>query len=330
MTSPPRRNAPSSGEFPPAGPPDGYPDQWFHFASYDIRKKIAVVNDPERMMKNFPRRRIFMGALRSGLLLLGGVMLSAAQEIPTGGPLPAPDPSQGSVDRSGKFMSARLPEESLKTPTTPEEWKDAASELIQITGEQTFRVGLVQGDRATRTLTLPAEVNTHEGLIEYALVTRKGKLHEALLSTAADPLHLQMAALLLGMSPQPGQQQAYEVTIEVEWESNGPTRKMALEELIALAKDTPQGASGGTLARGPWKFTGSLIDTHGFVAAREGSLIALIEDPAALVANPRPGRENDRMHVPNGPAMPGVGMPVSVRIRLSQTLPQNGESPNNP
>jgi len=285
-------------------------------------------------MVNFKCRVILMRTLRSGIFLLAGATLSAGEEVPSAGNDAArsmtPNPSQGSVDDSGKFIPATNPEEIAKNPATPEEWKDSATNLIEKTGEHTFRIGVVHCDRAARTLTIPAHVNAREGLIEYALVTRQGKIHESLLSTDAEPLHVQMAALLLGMSPQPGKRQPCEVMIEVEWATNGPARKVPLEDLIALAKDTPQNASGGTMTRGPWKFTGSQIDSHGFVAAREGSVIALIEDPASLIVNPRPGREDDSLHVPNAAAMPGTGMPVSVRIRLKTSAADAGETPAKP
>jgi hypothetical protein len=240
-----------------------------------------------------------------------------------------PNPSQGSVDDSGKFVPATTPGGNSKTPTTAEEWRDSASKLIEKTGEHTFRIGIVQCDRAARTFTIPAQVNAREGLIEYALVTRQGKIHESLLSTDAEPLHTQMAALLLGVSPQPGKQTC-EVIIEVEWATNGPARKMALEELIRLAKGSPQNATGTTMTRGPWKFTGSQIDSHGFVATREGSVIALIEDPAALIVNPRPGSEDDSLHLPNTATIPGIGIPVSVHIFLKPVDLQDGETPAKP
>ncbi len=226
-----------------------------------------------------------------------------------------PNPSQGSVGSSGKFVPAQHNGKSPETPMAPDEWESAAARLIEKTGDHTLRIGIVQCDRSERTLTIPAQVNAREGLVEYALVTRKGKIHESLLSTDADPLHVQMAAMLLGMSPQPGKQPACEVTVEVEWATNGPAKKVALEDLIALAGDSTGNANGGRMARGPWKFTGSQIDSSGFVAAREGSIIALIDDPASLVANPRHDRQDDTLHSPQTAAMPGIGIPVSVRIR---------------
>ncbi len=280
------------------------------------------------------RRPVLTRAFRSGIFLLAGVALAAGQQTPSAGSEAhggiTPDASQGMIGVSGKFVPARQPAEIPKTPETPEEWRDSASKLIERTGAHTFRIGIVQCDTKARTLTIPAQINAREGLIEYALVTRQGKIHESLLSTEADPLHVQMAALLLGMSPQPGNHQPCEVMIEVQWATNGPIRKLPLEDLVALAKATPQHSSGDTMTRGPWKFTGSQIDSHGFVAAREGSLIALIEDPAAVIVNPRPGREDDDLHVPNVAALPGNGVPVSVRITLKTPVLPSDQVPAKP
>lgn len=239
-----------------------------------------------------------------------------------------PDPSDGRVAESGKFVPAHPSTEHPATPATPGEWKDRAAELIEITGEHTFRVGMIHGDRSAKSITMPAEVNARDGVIEYAMVTRGGKVHESLLSTAADPLHVQVAALLLGMASHEAGATPAKVEILVEWETNGPARSVALEDLVALAEDTPANPAGGTLARGSWRFTGSRIDAHGFVAAREGSIIALIEDPAALIGNPRPERHNDRMHVPNTAELPAAGMPVAVRIVLMADVLETDRNPS--
>lgn len=132
-----------------------------------------------------------------------------------------PDSAQGAVNAAGKFVPTGI-EDGMpaETPKTPEEWDAKAAKLIEKTGEHTFRIGAVQCDREARTLTIPAQINARQGLIEYALVTEQGKVHEALLSTTAKPLHVQIAALLLGISPQPDEL-AREISVEVEWATNG-------------------------------------------------------------------------------------------------------------
>lgn len=254
----------------------------------------------------FIRRPLWLGAFFA---------ISAISAFAQGKPQ-APDPAQGSVNSAGKFVPAAPAPAAEETPQTPEEWKAAAAKLIEKTGEHTFRVGAVSCDRETKTLTIPAKVNARSGILEYALVTRQGKVHEALLSTDAKPLHVQIAALLLGISPQPGAGKAREVTMEVEWATNGPLRAVPLEDLISLAKGNPQAETTATMPHGPWSYTGSQVDAAGFAASREGSLIALIGDPAALVENPRASQPDDSLFVPNTAALPADGVPLSVRIRL--------------
>lgn len=278
---------------------------------------MAVSRKTPDMMTAVPRR------IQTAMLLT--VLAFSPAAAGNSGP---PDPAQGSVDSSGKFVPAKPAGESPKVPANPGEWRQEASRLIEKTGDHSFRVGLVRCDRAERLLVIPAKVNLREGLIEYALVAGKGKVHEALLSTEADPLHVQMAALLLGIAP--GEGKTREVSIEVEWATNGPRRKVAIEELVALAKDTPRDKTGSTMARGAWNFTGSRIDAQGFAASREGSFIALIEDPAALIVNPRPGNEDDSLHVPNSAALPAEGIPVSVIVRWKAPDPPAADPPAKP
>ena len=55
-----------------------------------------------------------------------------------------------------------------------------------------------------------------------------------------------------------------------------------------------------------------------FLAQKEGSIVSLIADPAALVNNPRPDRENDELWTLRTPKIPPVGTPVQVTIRLEK------------
>jgi len=67
-----------------------------------------------------------------------------------------------------------------------------------------------------------------------------------------------------------------------------------------------------------WLYNGSEFDRWGFAAQREGSLVALIRDPAALVNNPGPDRDNDQIHFPNAAVLPAKGTLVRVILRLPE------------
>jgi hypothetical protein len=260
-------------------------------------------------------RATFVAAPKGTRARRGRDFLAAtAIALATVGAQTPPDPAKGSVDSSGKFVPASTPE-GTPAPATPAALQEQAAGLIEKTGETTFRIGQVKCDRATRTISIPAKLNAREGLVEYALVTTKGKVHEALLATEVSPLHVHMAALLLGTAPQGEHPKPVPVTIEVEWETNGPAKKLALEELVALARESPEGNVGATLSRGPWHYQGSVLDAGGFAAEREGSIISIISDPAALAGNPRAGSGDDTLHVPNTTVLPTDGTPITVTIR---------------
>ena len=58
-------------------------------------------------------------------------------------------------------------------------------------GPEGIRFGLVRVDAAARTASFPAYVNMTNGILEYAVVTDYGKVHESLLFTEAKPVDVQ-------------------------------------------------------------------------------------------------------------------------------------------
>jgi hypothetical protein len=232
---------------------------------------------------------------------VAAVPLAAAQEA-----VPA---DKGSLTTSGKFEP-----KDVAPATAGAAVADPAARLaelgVKLEGDR-MQIGLVEIDRKTRTVSFPAKVHAVEGLIEYLLVNSKGKVHVSLFVTEAEPQDIHVACLLAGW----GKKEAAPVLIEASWESNGPPRREPVENLVAFAKGHPQGETDGHLAPGPWTYAGSMIDAGGFAATREGSVVSLIGDPAALVTNPRPGHEDDTLHVPNSKLLPASGFPIKISIR---------------
>lgn len=219
------------------------------------------------------------------------------------------------MDAAGKFTPAAVGTEGVSRPEP----------LVEPVGQGRFRIGIVTFDQAARTVTIPARVNMREGGVEYALVTEQGKRHEAIFSTEARPEHIHLGCLLLG------QREAAlagavptdaAVSVEVAWETNGPEKRVPLAECVALAKDSPDQPGGATLSAGPWLYNGSRIDAAGFAAAREGSLISIIRDEAALLNNPRADRDNDEIHIAHAALLPRVGMPVRILLTLPPAAPR--------
>jgi hypothetical protein len=174
----------------------------------------------------------------------------------------------------------------------------------------------------------------NEALVEYLLVTSKGKTHESLLKTDVEPYHIHTAMLLLGAKgsrnnpfpddrkkPIPGDQ----VRIEISWDQKGEKKTFRGEDWI-IDQTTKERTSPGE-----WIYSGSRFEEGVFSAQREGSIISLIEDPDALINNPRPGRDNDDNWRVQSEGLPPLDSAVEVTIYLqtertpsSTTLPFQG------
>lgn len=242
-----------------------------------------------------------------------------------------PTPSQGTISSSGKFTPALL-ETATNSDLAPtrSEAEDVLKHALSLkqTGTNTYRIGRVEFDKQKRSVSLPASVCIRDQIIEYALVATGGKTYESLLETEASPEDVHLALLLLNVSQvpvlgEPKQPAPIPVTnavqIEVCWQTNGQTITVPLAELICLT-DGHANDPGQPMTLDQWLYNGSLFDQWGFAAQREGSLIALIRDPVALVNNPGADRDNDLIHVPNIRLLPERGMPVQIVLRLPEPV----------
>jgi hypothetical protein len=176
-----------------------------------------------------------------------------------------------------------------------------------------------------------------EGVIEYLLVNARGKAYESLLRTDTEPYHIHLAMLLIGAkgapqtpallsapsepfhinrppaasnAPPPLAIVGDSVMIELAWQTPTGRKRLPAEDCIMnLATKT-------NASRGPWTYNGSRVVNGIFVAQREGSIVALIEDVDALVNNPRPGSDNDQIWQINSDILPPTNTVVEVTFKL--------------
>jgi hypothetical protein len=204
-----------------------------------------------------------------------------------------------------------------------------------------FQIGKIRLDKTKRTVSFPAKLNMAQNLVEYVLVTRGGATHESLLTSEIQPTDLQFVMLLLDakgaglLAPgadaaPPGQINAEylrkaprlkgdNISITVSWKlPDGALKAVPVEDLL-INTETKKPAS-----RGPWIYNGSMFGRDGvFLAQQEGSFVAVVTNPAALINNPRKGNDNDQIWEVNEKAVPAVGTPVEFTITL---LPGNSET----
>ena len=255
------------------------------------------------------RFRYFIPAtLILALLVLGWILLQGRMW------------NQTPTDRAVKKQETPPPPPaSALVPSAPPE------PMVLDLGGNRYSVGAITFDKKSRTISIPASVNMREGAVEYLLVGRNGKVHEAVFTTDADARDIHVAALLLGIKPSGdlGPENAAAtvrrggaVVAWAEWDRNGPPAKIFLNETVNLS-DPSSGTTVDTLPASAWLYNGSRIEPDGaFAASRGGSIISIIRDDDALINNPGASRDNDEIHTPNALKLPKQGHPVRIVFQV--------------
>lgn len=187
-----------------------------------------------------------------------------------------------------------------------------------------FRVGTVEVDRQTRTVRVPARLNMKEGILEYFAVSTYGKLHESVLELFAEPSHIHLGLILVGLEPakyvqdpqvgrkvvKPGSR----VRMMVEWESPETKKltRLSAEDWLYNRKtdSSPKSRS--------WAFSGSFFYNGQYAADTDRSVVALIPDGTAVIGNVaddgNPYRGDDLGYEVYRERVPPVGTPVAFLI----------------
>jgi hypothetical protein len=195
--------------------------------------------------------------------------------------------------------------------------------VIKKLGEGVFLVGNVTVNKPEEYISADGEINMDEGLVEYLACGPMGKLHESVLILHAQPYHLQVAALLLGLEPGDnpldrqggsGIPQGDSVEIWVSWRTNDQkeVRKRA-EDLIFNVKEEK------SMPHTHWVYTGSQIIDGKFIAQTEQSIIATYHDPFAMFDHPLATGMDDTLFYANKQKVPPKGTPVTLIIKPTTT-----------
>ncbi len=195
--------------------------------------------------------------------------------------------------------------------------------------ETRFQIGDVTFDKITREIRFPAKVNMSEGQLEYLIVTATGKTHEALLSTAISPTHLNLALMLLrympskelyflptqdGESPIPPTpipaevKAAARIAIDVEWTDDGKTRRNPINEWIQ------HGVTETAMPAGPWVYGGSSVENGQYVPESTGDIAAIFLSYDAIINYPGEDNGNDDMWAALAKRVPDDGTNITIII----------------
>jgi len=184
-------------------------------------------------------------------------------------------------------------------------------------GDDLYKLGNIDLDLKSKTITMYGKVNMSYGLIELLACTKTGKVHESVLVMDVQPIHLQTALILLGLEYGGGLQyqgdprtpKGDRVRIWVEWESDGKTIRHRAEDLVYnRVKQNP-------MEHTDWVFSGSRINKNGvFMAQAVGTLITTFHEPDTIIDNPLPEGGDDTVYVVNSQVVPPKGTSVKMII----------------
>jgi hypothetical protein len=171
-----------------------------------------------------------------------------------------------------------------------------------------LQFGEVRVDPSTRSISFPAQVNQRAGAIEYWLVHETGKVHESIFKTSVSPQQIHTAALLFSEKGTNGASKLKIRMIEVSWNENETPKRFNAAELIFDKKNRrPLGDT-------KWAYRGSRLIDGVFIAQRDGSIVAIMEDRDALIDQDTPDAANDENWEPVSDRVPPLGTPVTVRF----------------
>lgn len=184
------------------------------------------------------------------------------------------------------------------------------------------RLGLVTVHRRARTLSFPAVVNQDRDVLEVLIATPDGRLHESLLRTEAEPLHVQTCLILLGLHngprlPDAEGRQGDIVDLDIEWRNAaGEPIREPVEEWVLDQR------SGKPMKRAGWVFVGSSVVDGLFLANAEGNLVLTYSVGDTILDIPTPAGEDDTNFIANeNKKHPGVGGTVRVIVTPRERAP---------
>lgn len=174
-----------------------------------------------------------------------------------------------------------------------------------------------------REIHVPVEINMCDGLIEYVLVHQNGKTHESLFRSEISAEHFN-AALLLFLPSDRGlpveSLHNLKIDLYAHWvDEKGRPHKVAVDRWIKnTVLEKP-------MKPGPWGYVGSRIENNVYVASRDGSYIAVREDPDTIVGNPRPESNQDDIWMANIPEPWKEGEKLTLILHIPKIAGRAGE-----
>lgn len=192
-----------------------------------------------------------------------------------------------------------------------------------------MKLGKIEFDPKTRQIRFPAAINQTEGLLEFLVVHKNGKVHESLLVTDISATNLNVAFKLLKYTASkelyvktepdgslssefqeatPEEKKNARIKISIEREIDGKTKTIPARDWINHAVNEKP------MADSPWVYGGSYIYNGRFVAESSGDLVAIFLSNSALINFSGEDNELDEVWLPHPTRVPPEGTELTVLI----------------
>jgi hypothetical protein len=228
-------------------------------------------------------------------------------------------------------------------PVGPIQYPKSKIQNAERIGDHRYRIGQVVVDTAAKVVQVPCRVNMRRGMIEFLAVASEGKLHESVLLAEAEPLHIHLALMLVGLDPGRGAQYHGDlappsgpgVEARVEWYAPSSHGSAPAEsppgstEAVRLCSARLEQFAWDILARRPmppvaWLFTGAVPPGRAPRTEEERSVVATFRDPDAVLTNPLPTGADDSVYKANERLIPPVGTRVTLLLRPADSTYHGG------
>ena len=222
------------------------------------------------------------------------------------------------------FVGALAPVAQAQVPEAPRAAASPAQAQpkVQSLGNERYRIGLVEIDKAQGVMRVPGRVLRVESPLEFLVVTTGGfKSYESLLEVGATAYEFNLGCILIGLDSEKSKPSRFHfdpepvsgspVGVFVEWEADGKTRRVDAAELL-VAKDVK-------LTNASWIYTGSIFTPDGeYMAHLDGTLVGFVHDPASVIEH-RTGFLDNYGEISVDPAlMPAVDTRITLVLESKQ------------
>ncbi len=234
-------------------------------------------------------------------------------------------PRMGSIAAACCLIAGALPLPAQQSDAVDGEVSAVEEGPATRQGIVDFQPG-VRIDWETREVLVAGEVVLRQGALELFACSPNTREHESIVRVDARPLHIYQAMGLIGLEP--GEPSYYDendryhpahgapVAMEVHYAWKGRDHQHRIETWMLNAEtDEP-------IPSQPWVFAGSFVTDGIFAGDPEGTVVAVVDFPSAIVALPRfHSAGNEALWLtPNTEAVPEVGTEVTLMFRAGELV----------